>query len=149
MILRTIRYRLSVLFLAFTLSISSISGVLAEELSPRSSDYIEKYYVHLSKSENNLEVYFSVYGLGILDDLGAHTIIIQRSRNGSSWTNVKTFYYTDAGYAHMMGHQTHIHQSYVTYTGVSGYYYRALVKVWGGDGTSGDMSPAYTNIVQT
>lgn len=123
--------------------------VLAEETIPRSSEYIKSQYVHLSNSENNLEVYFKVYGMGILNDLGAHTIIIQRSRNGSSWTNVKTFYYTDAGYSHMMGHQTWTHQAYVTYTGVSGYYYRALVKVWGGDGTSGDMYPAYTNIVQT
>lgn len=147
--MRNTLYRLLVMFLAFALSIPNIPGALAEEAIPRSSEYINSQYVHLSNSENNLEVSFTVYGKGILNDLGAHTIIIQRSRNGSSWTNVKTFYYTDAGYAHMMGHQTHIHQSYVTYTGVSGYYYRALVKVWGGDGTSGDMSPAYTNIVQT
>ena len=137
------------LFLALALCIPNSPGALAGETIPRSSEYIEKYYVHLSKSGNNLEVYFNVYGMDILNDLGAHTIIIQRSRNGSSWTNVKTFYYTDAGYSHMMGHQAWIHQAYVTYTGVSGYYYRALVKIWGGDGTSGDMSPAYTNIVQT
>ncbi len=134
--------------LALILCITCIPAAQANEAIPYSSQYISSYQVSLNNTGEKLEVGFYVTGMGIVNDLGAHTIIIQRSRNGSSWTNVKAFYYTDAGYSHMMGHQTRIHQAYVTYTGTSGNYYRALVKVWGGDGTSGDMFPAYTNVIQ-
>ncbi len=136
------------LLVAFFLGIMNTPTAFAEEGIPYSSKYITSYRVNMTKSGNTINVYFDIFGVGIVNDLGAHTIIIQRSRNGSSWTNIKAFYYTDAGYSHMMGHQTGLHQSYVTYTGTSGFYYRALVKVWGGDGTSGDMFPAYTNVIQ-
>ena len=145
---KRIHHPVVLILLALILCVTGIPAARADETVPYSSRYIFSYYVSLSNTGEKLEVFLDVTGMDVVNDLGAHTIIIQRSRNGSSWTNVKAFYYTDAGYSHMMGHQTRIHQAYVTYAGTSGYYYRALVKVWGGDGTSGDMFPAYTNVVQ-
>ncbi len=65
-----------------------------------------------------------------MDDIGALTILLQQRPSGgsSTWTTVKTFSYTT--YTNMLGHNATYYGSNVSYSGISGYSYRAYVTVW-------------------
>ena len=72
------------------------------------------------------QVWIEVDAIGTMEKLGASSITVQRSSNDSDWTDMKT--YTKEAYSNLVVENDFTHETYVTYTGTSGYYYRA--KVW-------------------
>ena len=99
--------------------------VSAEENSTYSSIFFCSYDSAIYVEGRTLEIWFDVVGNGGMDEIGVSCITLERSSNGSSWSTVKTFYPED--YPQMICYDTGIAYDYVTYTGSSGYYYRAYV----------------------
>jgi hypothetical protein len=113
----------------------------------RASLYLDSYnaYVHAAGG-GNLEIWFDVIATGHMDEVGALTIIIQSSKNGSTWSTMQTFLHSD--YASMLEYDDFEHCSYVEYKGISGQYYRAYVTIWAGRNGDGDSRQILTRTVR-
>lgn len=106
----------------------------AAEAAPRASNYFGSHSVYLNRvSSTKLEVCFSVTAVGGMDELGASTIIVQRSSDGTNWEDMKT--YTKDAYTNMIAKDTGFHSSSVSYTCTSGYSYRAYIQFYAKKGT--------------
>lgn len=116
-----------ILIFAFVLPMTVFS---AEVSTRRASEFFMAdscYIQEISGSE--FRVWFDVTGTRKMEEIGASVIIVQRSSDGSSWTDVKT--YTKESYSQMVAYNTGAHSDYVTYSSAtSGYYYRAYVKFY-------------------
>lgn len=107
----------------------AVPVLAAETVTPRASDYIMRTCVYLDQtSGTQFDIWYEVVALGQMDELGAYTIKIQKSANGSDWTTVYTFTQDDE--PGMVLENSWAHFGYVTYTGVSGYYYRAKITLF-------------------
>lgn len=128
----------------------SVAAAAVDTVQPLSSAYLASYSVYLIISGTTVRSHFRVTGMSVLEEIGAKEIILQESPDGVTWTDVATFSYTDPAYASLMiasGKQ--VFNSNVPYEdGIEGYYYRAYVTIWGGDGTNGDARYAYTTVKQ-
>jgi hypothetical protein len=112
------------------------------------SYYLSSYsgYVYMP-ANGNTQVHFSVTGTGVMTEIGALTIVLMESSNGTSWTTKKTF--TRSVYTNMMGSNAVTHSATVTfYGGVSGYYYKAYITFWASRNGSGDSRQYVTAVVQ-
>ena len=111
---------------------------------PRASAYLSNYnaYVYLP-GNGEVRVYFNVQGTTTLDELGALSIKIYESTDGTNWTWKKTF--THDSTSGMLGYNDFLHSSYITYNGVAGRYYKAYVCIWGGKDGDGDTRYFYTS----
>ena len=104
-----------------------------EEASMRSSAYFSTHDLYLSKkTSTKFQVWFDVDALRTMDELGAKTIKVQRSPDGSTWTTM--FTYSKEYYPQMIDENTGSYGSYVPYTGTEGYYYRAKVTFYAKEG---------------
>ena len=120
------------------------SAAMPETAHPYASSYLSSYnaYVYLP-GNGNVQVYFNVQGTGTMDELGALFIELYESTDGSDWDCVKTFnHYSTSG---MMSYNDNFHSNYVSYSGVSGRYYKAYVCVWAGDNGNGDSRYFWTS----
>lgn len=117
-------------FICLLLVISTIMIIPAyavEEVTPRGSNYFASRLAYLYKTTSTqFQVWIEVTSMSTMDELGASSITVQRSSDNSNWTDMKT--YTKESYTQLIGKNTANHEAYVTYTGTSGYYYRA--KIW-------------------
>lgn len=122
--------------------------VSAEEVSTRSSSFIAAYSASICKaSETQIEVWFEVIGTGMMDEIGAREIKIQRSASGTgNWITVRTFY--GVNHSNMICDDTYAHYSYVTYNGTPGYYYRAIVTIYAKNDTGTGATYAYTKVLK-
>lgn len=101
----------------------------AVDQSQRASHFFTAYEAYCYKaSSTELRVYFTVIATGGMDELGASSIKIQRSSDGTNWTTMKT--YTKENYSQMIDTDTACHGAYISYTATSGYYYRAHVSFY-------------------
>lgn len=101
--------------------------VYAQEIQPYGSDFFGSKLSYLYKtSSTEFEVWIEVIAIGMMDEIGASSITVQRSSDDKNWTDVKT--YTKSTDTNLVCTNSYHHEAYVTYTGTSGYYYRA--KVW-------------------
>ena len=101
----------------------------AVEQEQRASNYFSSYKAYCYESSSTqLAVYFSVFAVDTMDEIGASTIRVQRSSDGSNWTTVKTF--TKANYPQMIDTNTIGHAKTLYCTKTSGYYYRAHVEFY-------------------
>lgn len=106
-------------------------------VQPCASSYLQMYDTYVWPAGNGkVQVWFTVYGAQVMDELGVLTIVLQESTNQSTWRNVATYDYTD--YDNMLGYDTAFHSSHVDYDGTAGRYYRAYVTIWGGRNGGGD-----------
>ncbi len=106
----------------------------AENVNDKASAYFMSSTIYLDKvSSTKFDACFSVGAYGIMDELGASSIKIQRSADGNSWTTMKT--YTKESYSQLICENTSSHAAYVTYTGTVGYYYRAKITLYAKQGT--------------
>lgn len=113
----------------------AIPAQAAEVNSARGSSYFGSVCTYLwHVSGTTFEVWFDVTAVRGMDELGASKISIQRSTDNANWTTVQTF--NKASTSSMIDTDTCRHASYVTYTGSSGYYYRALVTIYAKDGNN-------------
>ncbi len=100
------------------------------------SEYLSSYYAYINAEGSGIfAIYFEVTGTGTMDEIGALTIILQEYSNGS-WQTVKTYEYT--AYPNMLAYNRPFYGSHVSYSGKSGYSYRAYVTVWAGKNGLGD-----------
>lgn len=123
-------------------------GVCADSsvtVQPRASNYLTSYnaYVYLP-GDGEVRVYFNVSGTGYMDEIGALSIEIHESKDGSSWSWVDTFNHdTTSG---MLSYNDDYHSGYVSYDGVAGRYYKAYVCIWAGKNGSGDSRYFWTSV---
>ena len=116
----------------------------AEEVEEKSSAYFMSSSRSLTKvTTTKMEAYFSVGAFDIMDELGASSIKIQRSSDGTNWTTMKTF--TKSGYPNLICANTSSHAAVVTYTGTAGYYYRAKITLYAKEGTGIGEMIVYTS----
>lgn len=121
--------------------------VHAEEVEDRSSAYFLSSSTALTKiTTTKIEAYFSVGAFDVMDELGASSIKIQRSSDGTNWTTMKTF--TKSGYPQLICENTFSHAATVSYTGTVGYYYRAKITLYAKDGTGIGEVVEYTSKVK-
>ena len=113
-------------------------------VQPRASDYLSTYnaYVYLPGT-GEVRVYFNVDGTDYMDELGALSIKIYESTDGTNWTWKKTF--THDSTSGMLSYNDDYHSGYVSYSGVAGRYYKAYVCIWGGKDGKGDTRYFYTS----
>lgn len=113
-------------FVLIAAMILTTPAYAAEVSTPRASNYFLSSCVYLYKiSDTKFEVWFEVAALGIMDEVGASVIKVQRSSDGENWTTMKT--YTKETYSQMICENTGTHTDCVSYTGTQGYYYRAYI----------------------
>lgn len=110
------------------------SGDIAE---PQASSYLSAYKAYISPVGNGkIEVWFSVSGVNLMDKIGAATIVLKQSSNGTSWTTVKTF--QAESYSGMLATDKMSYTSHVSYSGTAGKYYQAIVTVYAEKGSGSD-----------
>ena len=110
-----------------------IPAQAAEAATPRASNYFMRVSTYLwHTSGTTFQVWFDVTAVRGMDELGASKITIKRSADNVNWETVKTF--TKESYPQMIKEDTGVCASYVTYTGSTGYYYKALVTIYAKDG---------------
>ena len=76
-----------------------------------------------------------------MDKLGMSSITVQRSSDNQNWTDVKT--YTKENNPSMVTSNKAHYETYVTYVGTAGYYYRAKIWFYAKKGT-GTAEYSYT-----
>lgn len=113
--------------LILILSVILVNPVFAQEITPWQSNYFGSTLAYLHPTTGTaFRIWIEVEAVGMMDKLGASEIILQRSSDNSTWTDVKT--YSKTVYQNLVASNAFAHEAYVTYTGTSGNYYRA--KVW-------------------
>lgn len=137
--------RFIALLLVFSLSVPIYASAAdGETVQPRASAYLDNYgaYVYLP-GDGQVQVYFNVTGTGYMDELGALSIKIYESTDGTNWTWKQTFKHnTTSG---MLSYNDDFHTGHVTYNGVAGRYYKAYVCIWGGKDGQGDTRYFWTS----
>lgn len=122
----------------FTVPVSAM-----ENTDSRASSFFGSSSVYLYRtSSTTFQAWFEVSALGVMDKVGASEIKIQKSSDNENWTTVKTC--TMANYSNLICENTGAHASYVSYTGTSGYYYRARITLYAKDGTASGEVTHYT-----
>lgn len=141
---RLFRYVCGFLTVAMVLSMTAHA---AENIGSRASSYFVSTSVYLYKVSNaTFEVWFEAAGVGIMDEIGASTIRIQRSSDQENWTTVKT--YTKDSYSHLIDTNTGMHADCVTYTGTQGYYYRAYITLYAKNSNGTGLLYRYTSVIK-
>ena len=106
---KTLRTIAVVLLLTLVLSLSSFAA-------QRSSEYIAITNAYITRSGDNVNVYFYIVGCNFMDVIGAKKIYLYE-QNGTTWSLVKTFDSDDSQYAsHMIATNTSAKSDHVTYT---------------------------------
>lgn len=122
----------TILFIALFLTVPAFA---AEAGELRASDFFATNSQYLYKtSDTSFDICFNVTGLGQMDELGASKIIVQRSSNGSSWSDVKT--YLKGDYSEMIGYKTIIHGCSIPCDVDAGYYYRIYIRYYAKKGST-------------
>ena len=117
---------------------------LAEgEQNSRASAYFTMSSVYLSTvTGNTFKVWFDVTATCVMDELGASVIIVQRyDADSDSWVSVRSFY--PSTYRQMIDYDQVTHAASVTYTGASGFEYRAYVELYAKNSSGEGYMPEY------
>lgn len=116
-----------------------------EPMEPMASYYISSYTSYVcAMGSGRVEVWFSITGVNIMDELGALSILLYESTDQVNWTRVKTFLHED--YSNMLLENDYNHISGVSYQGVAGRYYKAYVGLWAGRNGGGDTRYMWTSV---
>lgn len=105
----------------------------------RTSQYFTASAVYLHKtSAKSFEAWFEVTATRTMDKIGAKEIKIQRSTDDENWTTVATYSMND--YSSLIREDWVGHDACVSYTGSSGYYYRAYYNLYAKDDDTGSAT---------
>lgn len=130
--------------LLLVLSMALTIPALAAE--SRASHFFMSSSVYLCNvSGKSFEAWFEVTGVRTMDVIGAKTIKIQRSSDGTNWTTMKTF--SKDSYPSLVDTNTGTHAAGVSYTGSSGYYYRAYIQLYAKSGVNTGTMDRYTSSI--
>lgn len=144
------RFTRSVCVILIVALMAAVPVCADDGITPYSSSFFMSYDTYFYEASSTttttrFRVWFDVTGTGIMEELGASYIEIQRSSDGQNWTVMRTC--TPTGYSQMLGYDTHKHVDYISYTGTKGYYYRAYVEFYAknstGQGVRSDWTPIY------
>lgn len=132
---------LMVITLTIPVGASAATGGTAQ---PFASAYLDGYGAYVYLAGNGLvQVWFSVEGTGMMDELGSLMIQIYESTDKETWTWVETFMHDST--PGMLGYNDFLHSGHVDYQGVEGRYYKAYVCVWAGKDGDGDTRYFWTS----
>ena len=134
---RFIRYICLIIVAAVLMTVPALAT------ESRASNYIMSTCVYLTKeSSTRFDVWHEVIALGYMDELGAAEIKIQESTDGRNWTTVRTI--TPSDEPSMTIENDFAYASSVSYTGVSGRYYRARIIMFAENSTGRGEVITYT-----
>lgn len=107
----------------------SVPVFAAEETNPWSSAFFVLYSTYLYRTTGTqFEIWFEVDARDVMQELGVNSILLQESSDGENWITVKT--YEPEDYPQMICENTGSHAECVSYTGRTGYDYRAYVSFY-------------------
>ena len=133
--------------ICLTLVIAMLCAIPALAIENRASNFFGCSSVYLHKTSNtSFQAWFDVDAVGIMDELGASEIKIQRSADGVNWTTMKTV--KKENDSSLIGKDTITHAAYVSYTGTVGYYYRAYIVLYAKNGSGSGEWYRYTSAMQ-
>lgn len=128
------------------LVLALVLAVPAYAAESRASAYFFKSSVYLwPTTGNTFEAWFEVTGTGMMEQIGASFIKIQRSSDDENWSTVAT--YSKEYYSNLIDRNTGSHSDYITYTGTSGYYYRAYIELYAKNSTGSGYMDRYTTSI--
>ena len=123
-----------------------VNAVAEDSYSTRASYYLDAYSAYIyAEGNGDIEIWFDVTGTGTMDEIGALSIILKESTDGSTWSTVQTYKHED--YSNMLGANEVFYTSHVDYSGVSGRYYKAYVTIWAGEDGNGDSRQITTRTI--
>lgn len=132
---------------ALILVIAFICPINVHAVEPRASDYLASYSAYLYPAGwGKVQVWFTVNGVGTMDEIGSLGIWLYESTDNENWACVKYFAYGD--YPDMLGYNDFYHGGHVEYAGKIGRYYKAYVCVWAGEDGDGDSRYFWTSPVK-
>lgn len=92
-----------------------------------SSAYISSTSGYIVHSGNNVKIYFTIVGRGIMDEIGVSEILLYE-QNGNTWSLVYDFEADDPTYtADMLSYNASAKADHVTYSGSSNKNYYAIL----------------------
>ncbi len=113
----------------------------------RASSYIMRTCVYLDQtSGTTFDVWHEIIARGIMTKLGASEIKIQESTDGVNWTTVHTFTPTEE--PTMVAEDALAYTASVSYTGISGRYYRARLVMFAENSTGRGEYVTYTDTLK-
>lgn len=125
----------------------NVTAAVPDTIQPMASDYLAAYTTYICPiGSGDLQIWWNVYGAGTQVDLGVLRIVVYESVDNETWTWVETF--THSNFSNMLSHNDAHHMDYVYFQGTRGCYYKALVTIYGGNGTTGDSRYIWTPVEQ-
>lgn len=145
---KTLLVRIVVIMLVFVLACPSpVLAATPDIATPAASYYLDAYTTYICPiGYGDLQIWWSVVGAGTQVDLGVLRIVVYESPDNETWTWKETFTHSD--YSNMLSHNDDHHVDYVYFQGTRGYYYKAYVTIYGGNGTTGDRRFMWTPVEQ-
>ncbi len=134
----------TILRLAFVLIFSMMLFTVAFA-AEESSAYIGATNGYITFSGDDVNVYFSIVGRHIMNEIGVSEILLFE-QNGNTWTRVCTFKATNPAYtADMLSYNTSAKADHVTYPdGDSSKNYYAILYFYAADDDGSDTIPYIT-----
>lgn len=112
----------------------STVAIAAEPVEPRGSDFFLYSSVYFwRKTGQTYEIWFDVLTKGIMQELGARKIVVQRSTDGINWVTARTILKED--YPNMTTLDDLQYSNCVTFAATNGYCYRAAVYLYARNST--------------
>lgn len=103
-----------------------VSSLLCMSATARSSAYLDGYRAGLTADPHGaMVITVQVAGVGYMPEIGAKTIYVYESKNGTDFYWVAT--YESSDYPEMMGSGTVFYEDVITHQGTVGRYYCATV----------------------
>ena len=133
----------TILRLAFILAVFVMLFSIAFA-AEESSAYIGAMNGYFTRSGNNVNIYFSIVGRGIMDEIGVSEIWLYE-KTGNTYNLVYTFYADDPAYTDdMLSYNTSAKADHVTYAGSASSDYLAILYFYAANGNGSDTIPYYS-----
>ena len=131
--------RVIVFALVLCVAISTIALASTE-----SSDYIGYTNAYFTRSGNNVNIYFSIVGRGIMNEIGVSEIYLYE-KTGNTWNLVYIFDSSNSDYTDdMLSFNTSAKADHLTYSGSSTKDYLAILYFYAADNNGSDTIPYYS-----
>lgn len=115
-----------------------VTLVFAAVMTPDStaaSEHINSFLCYIEPlGGGSVRIHFEVYGTGVMEEIGAGRIVLEKSADGESWTAAEVFHPID--HPQMLAKDASYHAGYVDFVGESGMTYRAELTAYASDGRS-------------
>ena len=140
------QYGRKILSLLIAISILFCLSISVYAKDTRASDYFVATRTYLSQTDTSkFAICFEVTAKNFMTELGAKSIVVKRSADGSTWQTMRTC--VPSVYPQMMGENTSFHSDYVSYNATAGYYYKALVTYYAKNSSGSSEYETWTEIL--